>query len=146
MNPIKEDLIQKYNNSNAFGDLMGMNFDIIAPGHIEYHLKVEAKHLATPMAAHGGMMGALVDGALGTAALSLVYKENKAVSTIEYKLNFLAPSFLNDQLLAVGKVISQGKRIIVSSCEVYCTNRENKLIATALGTFNAYDAVKAGLI
>src|SRR3954463_14688628 len=113
MEPQKEDLIQKYIRSNAFGKLIGMDFTIIEPGHVEYKVKVEAQHLATPHAAHGGMIGALVDGALGTAGLSLVYKENKAVSTIEYKLNFLSPALLNDELLAIGKVESQGKRILV---------------------------------
>jgi uncharacterized protein (TIGR00369 family) len=145
MDSEKEDLIQKYIKSNAFGRLVGMDFKIMSPGNIEYRLKVEKQHLATPHAAHGGMIGALVDGALGTAGLSLVYKEYKAVSTIEYKLNFLSPSYLGDELLAIGKVESQGKRILVISCDVFCINRENILIAKALGTFNAYDAVKAGL-
>jgi uncharacterized protein (TIGR00369 family) len=141
----KVDLIQKYNESNAFGALIGMAFKIIEPGKIEYRLKVKKKHLATPRAAHGGLLGALVDGALGTAALSLVYKDLKAVSTIEYKLNFLAPALMDDELLAIGKVISHGKRILVVTCEVFCVNREKKLIATALGTFNAYPAEKAGM-
>ena len=81
---------------------------------------------------------------MGVAGLSAVYTENKVVSTIEYKLNFLAPAFLNDQLIAKAKVEQKGNRILIISCDVFCTNRENKLIAKSLGTFNAYDASKAG--
>ena len=140
-----EDLIQKYIRSNAFGKLIGMEFKVIVPGQVEYSVRVEPKHLATPHAAHGGMIGALVDAALGVAGLSMVYQEYKAVSTVEYKLNFLSPAYLNDELVAFAKVESQGKRILVVSCDVICKNRDNKPIAKALGTFNAYDARKAGL-
>ena len=138
-------LIEKYIESNAFGRLIGMDWKIIEPGQIEYRLTVGPQHLATPHAAHGGLIGALVDGALGTAGLSLVHNEYKAVSTIEYKLNFISPALLHDELIAYGKVISQGKRILVIACDVFARNRENKLIAKAMGTFNAYDARKAGL-
>ena len=86
----------------------------------------------------------MIDGALGIAALSKVEKENKVISTVEYKTNFMNPALLNDQLKAVGKVEQQGKRILIVSCDVFATNRNNVIIAKALGTFNAYDAAKAG--
>lgn len=138
------DLIQKYIESNAFGRLLGMNFTIVEAGLVEYHICINESHLATPMAGHGGLMAALVDAALGVAGLSAVHEQNKVVSTIEYKLNFLAPALLHDQIKAVGKVEQKGNRILVISCDVFCTNRNNRLLAKALGTFNAYDADKAG--
>ncbi len=144
MNPIDLDLIHKYDQHNAFGKLIGIEFEIIGAGEVNYHLTIEEKHMATPLSAHGGLIAALVDSALGVAALSAVWSENKVVSTVEYKTNFLAPVFLNDILVAKGKVIQKGKRLLISECEVRCVNRENKLIAKAIGTFNAYDAAKAG--
>ncbi|MDI1354681.1 MAG: PaaI family thioesterase [bacterium] len=138
------DLIHKYDRSNAFGKLIGMDYKIISEGEVSYHLTIQEKHLATPLSAHGGLIATLVDSALGVAALSAVCSQNKVVSTVEYKTNFLAPVFLGDQLVATGKVIQKGKRILISECEVLCVNRENKLIAKAIGTFNAYDAAKAG--
>lgn len=140
----EENLIEKYIRTNNFGRVVGMEFKVITPGTVEYSVTVTKDHLATPTTAHGGMISALVDGALGTAALSLVAHEYRAVSTVEYKINYLSPSFLNDQLVAKAKVDHAGKRIIISSCEVYCINRDNKLIAKAMGTFNAYDAKKGG--
>lgn len=139
------DIIEKYNQFNAFGRLLGMHFEVVKPGVTHYHLTVKGEHLATPKAAHGGLIGALVDASLGTAALSAVVEHQQVVSTVEYKLNFLAPAFEGDVLLAKSKVLSQGKRLLVVSCEIFCSNREDKLIATAMGTFNAYDAAKAGL-
>jgi uncharacterized protein (TIGR00369 family) len=137
-------LIQKYIQSNLFGKQLGMHFNIVNAGLVEYTLTITNHHLATPNAVHGGVISALIDAALGVSALSSVCEENKVVSTIEYKTNFLAPALLNDTLVALGKVEQKGKRILIVSCDVFCTNRQNKLIAKALGTFNCYDAVKAG--
>ncbi len=137
-------LIERYIENNFFGKLVGMEFKILEDGVVDYFITIKKEHLATPHAAHGGIIAALIDGALGVAGLSVVYKENKVVSTVEYKTNFLAPAFLNDRLIAKAKVEQKGNRILIISCDVFCVNRENKLIAKALGTFNAYDAVKAG--
>lgn len=138
------ELIQKYIQSNQFGRLVGMEFKIMEAGVVNYYLRVEPQHLATPRAAHGGLISALVDGALGVAGLSAVYHENKVVSTVEYKINFLSPALLHDELVACAKVEQKGKRLLMVSCDVLCSNRNNTLIAKAMGTFNAYDAGKAG--
>ena len=97
-------LLERYNASNNFGKLLNIDFKIISDGVVEYYLKIEQKHLATPQAAHGGVVAALVDSALGVAGLSAVYKERKAVSTVEFKLNYLSPVVLNDELMAKAKV------------------------------------------
>lgn len=138
-------LLEAYNTHNAFGRFLNMHFEVITPGQTRYHINIQKEFLATPKAAHGGLISALVDASLGTAALSAVAADNKVVSTVEYKLNFLKPSFEGDALEAIGTVITQGKRILVVKCDVFCVNRDRELIATALGTFNAYDAVKAGM-
>jgi uncharacterized protein (TIGR00369 family) len=137
-------LVLNYIQSNKFGELLGMNFEIIDAGEVVYFLKINQSHLATPKAAHGGSIAALIDGALGVAALSAVCEENKVVSTIEFKLNYFSPALVNDEIVAKAKVEQKGKRILFCSCEVSCVNRNNIVIAKAMGTFNAYDAVKAG--
>lgn len=137
-------LIDKYIAANFFGKLVGMEFNVIAEGMVEYFMTIRQEHLATPVAAHGGVVSTLMDAALGVAGLSAVHTQNKVVSTVEYKVNFLAPALLNDQLIAKAKVEQKGNRILVISCDVFCTNRNNALIAKAIGTFNAYDAAKAG--
>ncbi len=141
---MENNLIEKYIAQNHFGKLIGMCFEIKEPGIIHYFLKVKTEHLATPNAAHGGLVSSLADAALGVAGLSLVHTENKVVSTIEYKINFLSPALLNDDLIAEAKVIQKGKRILIIECEIKSVNRNNQLIAKAIGTFNAYDASKAG--
>lgn len=138
------DLIEQYNASNHFGNKLGMHFEVIEPGLVHYHLIISTDHLATPKAAHGGVISAFMDAMLGVCALSASSLEKKVVSTIEFKTNFLAPAFLGDELLGISKVIQKGNRIYVVSGEVFCPQRNNILLATGIGTFNAYPAEKAG--
>lgn len=139
-------LIERYISTNNFGNTLGMDFKIIEPGLIHYFLKIKPLHLATSKAAHGGVISALMDGVLGIAALSIVVEEKKAVSTVEFKINFLAPALLNDDLMGIGKVEQKGNRLIITSGDIFCTNRNNITIAKAIGTFNAYPVEKAGFL
>lgn len=137
-------IIEQYIVNNHFGKTLGMDFKIIEPGLVHYFIKINNEHLATPLAAHGGVISALMDGLLGVAALSVSAQENKVVSTVEFKINFLAPALLDDELMGIGKVEQQGKRLIISSGDIICPKRNNIVIAKAIGTFNAYPAEKAG--
>ena len=137
-------IIEEYITNNHFGTMLGMDFKIIEPGIVHYYLTINKEHLATPKAAHGGVIAAMMDGVLGVAALSKVADENKVVSTVEFKINYLAPALINDQLLGIGKVEQQGKRIIITTGDIICTNRNNIIIAKAMGTFNTYPVEKLG--
>ncbi len=61
-------------------------------------------------------MGALADIAAGYAGLTRA-PEGMEVTTVEYKINFLA-AFQGGELRATGKVLRAGKRIIVTVAEV----------------------------
>ena len=65
---------------------------------------------------HGGAMGALADIAAGYAALTVV-DPTQEVTTVEYKINFLA-AFRDGELRATGRVVRRGRRIIVTTAEV----------------------------
>lgn len=133
-------IIHKYIEMNHFGRLLGMDFKILQPGKVEYYLTIQRTHLATTQVAHGGVIAALTDAALGVAALSAVAHDNRLVATVEFKINFLAPAFLNDKLLASAQVISKGKRLLVAECSI--CNSNNQLISTSSGTFTSYSIDK----
>lgn len=135
-------LIQKYNESNQFGDLLGIEFLIIEKGIVEYRATISTNLLATQIAAHGGLIATLCDGALGIAALSCVVEEENVVATVEMNIKYLKPVLLNDKLTAKAEVIQAGKKLLFSECKVF--NQRNEIIALASGTFNAYPKEKAG--
>ena len=144
MSPSAEELIKKYRVNNQFGKLLGMEFKILSPGHVEYFLEVKEEFLATPHSAHGGLISAFMDGLLGVCGLSAVAEEGKVVSTIEFKINFFNPVFVKDQLRGEAKIEHKGSRILILGGIITVQNRENILVSKAMGTFNSYPASKAG--
>ena len=66
---------------------------------------------------HGGAIGAISDIAGGYASLT-VAPEGMEVTTVEYNINLVA-AFKDGELRALGKVVKAGKRIIVTSAEVF---------------------------
>tara|TARA_R110001592_G_scaffold148165_3_gene372866 strand:- start:4359 stop:4796 length:438 start_codon:yes stop_codon:yes gene_type:complete len=138
-----EDLIRIYNQVNNFGRDNHFELNIIEEGLIHYEMTIEKKHLATPTAAHGGVIAAFMDAVIGVAALSAIHKEGKLASTIEFKISYYQPALLGDKLKGIGTVDKKGKRIIFTTGEIY--NQHNKLIAKATGTLNAYPFEKGDI-
>ena len=89
----------------------------IEAGEVEIALPYGDKVTQQQGGFHGGAMGALADIAGGYAALT-VLPEGMEVTTVEYKINFLS-SKQQGELRAVGKVVKGGKRIIVTTAEVF---------------------------
>ena len=79
---------------------------------------------------HGGAMGALADIAGGYAALT-VTPEGMEVTTVEYKINFLA-AFQGGELQATGRVLRAGKRILVTTAEVVHVAPDGQRAACAM--------------
>ena len=105
------DILKKYNQTNLFGKYLDLQLDVVKPGNVSYKVKVKKQHLATVKSAHGGFISAVFDQIVGTAALSKAMVESKLVSTIEFKINYLQPAILHDELIGNGIVIKNGKRI-----------------------------------
>ncbi len=78
---------------------------------------------------HGGVLAALADTVMGTAAATLghVYR------TAELKINYLAPVYEETEIIAEGHVIHPGKTLAVVEGDLF--NRDGKLIAKSIGTF-----------
>lgn len=138
-------IIKKYIEYNNFGRYLGLHFDVTQPGVVQHYLTITKEHLATPQAAHGGLVSAMMDAVLGVAALSMVCEDNKIVSTVEFKLNYLNPALLGDELSGESFIEQKGNRIIVVSGTIKAVNRD-VVVAKGIGTFNAYPASKVGLM
>lgn len=135
-------LVKFYIEKNHFGKLLDMDFEIKNPGEIVYHMEITEKHLATPIAAHGGSISALMDATMGICALSNVIMDGKVVSTIELKISYISPASLGDKLMGTAETVKRGNRHLFIEGKI--ENQDRKLIAIATGTFNAYPAEKIG--
>lgn len=134
------DILKIYNQINHFGNSNGMVYEVVAPGEVHYTMTIAENHLSGPGVAHGGLVAGFMDAVLGVAALSLAVEDNMLVSTIEYKINFFKPVKFGETIKGIGKVDSRGKRILVSSGEIF--DSSGQVLAKAMGTFNAYPVEK----
>ena len=88
----------------------------VEPGLCEVSLPHSERVTQQQGSFHGGAMGALADIAGGYAALTAAPPDME-VTTVEYKINFLA-SFVGGELRATGRLVKAGKRIYVVTAEV----------------------------
>ncbi|MFP5467309.1 MAG: PaaI family thioesterase, partial [Gammaproteobacteria bacterium] len=95
---------------------LGVRLLVAAPGQVTLAMPYSDRVTQQQGGFHGGAMGALADIAGGYAALT-VAPEGMEVTTVEYKINFLA-AFQNGELQATGQVVKAGKRIIVTTAQV----------------------------
>jgi uncharacterized protein (TIGR00369 family) len=95
---------------------LGARLVRVEPGLVEVALPYSDRVTQQQGGFHGGAMGALADIAAGYAALTVV-ESDQEVTTVEYKINFLA-GFRDGELRAVGRVVRRGRRIIVTTAEV----------------------------
>jgi uncharacterized protein (TIGR00369 family) len=96
----------------------------VEPGLCEIALPYSEKVTQQQNGFHGGAMGALADIAGGYAGLTMA-PEGMEVTTVEYKINFLA-AFQGGELHAIGHVVKAGRRIIVTTAEVVHVGADGK--------------------
>lgn len=109
---------------------LGARLVRVEPGLCEVALPYSERVNQQQGGFHGGAMGALADIAGGYAAMTVVGADSE-VTTVEYKINFLA-GFTDGELRAIGRVAKAGKRIIVTTAEVLHLDASGKQSACAL--------------
>jgi len=109
---------------------LGVRLLDVAAGTVTLALPYSDRVTQQQAGFHGGAMGALADIAGGYAALT-VAPEGMEVTTVEYKINFLA-AFQGGELQATGRVVRGGKRIIVTTAEVVHVGADGKRSDCAL--------------
>jgi uncharacterized protein (TIGR00369 family) len=111
-------------------DLIGLELVRMEGGESEMTLVAEERH-ANPMGTiHGGILCDLADAAMGTAWFSTL-EAGESFTTLELKINFLRP-FWTGKLVARGRVVSLGKTVGMTECDV--VDEEGRLIARASST------------
>ncbi|MBA83825.1 PaaI family thioesterase [Thalassobius sp. S69A] len=83
--------------------------------------------------AHAALTFAIGDSAAGYSALTMI-PEGQEVVTAEIKINLLAPA-TGDLLVATGRVIKPGRKLIIVTAQVHArVGEQEKLVAILQGT------------
>jgi uncharacterized protein (TIGR00369 family) len=114
-------------------ELLGIDRVSFGDGKCTMKLEAGEQH-ANPMGTlHGGILCDIADAAMGMAFVSTC-EDGESFTTLELKINFVRP-FWTGTLLAHGWVVSRGKTVGLTECDV--VDEDNRLIAKATSTVMA---------
>ncbi len=133
---IAPETAQKIRDSFARQTMMttfGADILSITPGAVTLVAPILPGALQQQGFGHAALTFALGDSAAGYAALSLAPPGHEVLTT-EMKINLIAPAAGN-RLVATGRVVKAGRRLIVVTAEVEAeTDGKRKLIAILQGS------------
>lgn len=138
---LEEDLFEsvlKYASSINVNHFLNAEVISLSPGRAEMAMTVLKEQANSHGRAHGGMIAAFADSAMGVAIRTL----NIRVVTIEMNINYLAQLNVGERLTTCAWVVHAGKSLVVAEAEV---KNGEKLIAKSRATFytvrrKAYEA------
>ena len=102
----------------------------VRPGYCEIELPYSDEVSQQHGFFHGGIIGTIADTAGGYAAFSLMDAED-GVLTVEYKINFIAPTD-GDRALARGRVLRPGRTLTVTRAEVSVFKDGHETVCAAM--------------
>ncbi len=112
---------------------LGATIDSVAEGRVVIVAPILPSSLQQQGAGHAGLTFSIGDSAAGYAALT-VLPEGAEVMTVEMKINLMSPA-LGDRLVAEGRVIRGGRRIVVVAADVFAEkDGARKHVAMLQGT------------
>jgi len=109
---------------------LGMDIDVVEPGHAVSRLRINETHLNPNGVVHGGVLFTLTDTAMGMATMT-VLNEGRCAS-IEIHLRFLRP-VSSGLIEAHATVVRQGRRVIHLESRIH--DDAGTLVATGTSTF-----------
>ena len=107
---------------------IGAEIAAVRLGEVEIVLPYSDKVLQQHGFVHAGAVATIADSACGYAGLSLMPRD-AAVLTTEFKIHLLLPA-KGDRLRAIGRVVRNGKSLVVTLGEVFAeTGGSSKQVA-----------------
>ena len=112
---------------------LGAQLSEITPGAVTIRAPILPEAMQQHGFAHAGLTFSIGDSAAGYAALTLIPEDHEVV-TAEMKINLLAPG-RGDLLIARGRVVKPGRRLMVVTAEVFARTGDGEtMIALLQGT------------
>lgn len=118
---------------SAFLKLLGAEFVGPADGPPAVRVTIREDLLQSLGVAHGGVVGTLVDAAIGAAVAHAISSDRPNVATLEFKVNFHQPARLGDVLTATAELLHHGRQTFVGSARV--TNQRGLLVGSGTATY-----------
>src|SRR5687767_14476228 len=114
-----------------FAKLLGIEADLVEPGHAVLSMEIREDLLRNGGIAHGGAIATLIDSSMAFAIIPLL-AENERTTTVDLTIHYLRP-LTEGVAKSSARVVRAGRRVIVVSAEVL--DHSERLVATALSTY-----------
>ena len=112
---------------------LGAALDSVTEGRVVITAPILPTSLQQQGAGHAGLAFSIGDSAAGYSALTMM-PDGAEVMTVEMKINLMAPA-IGDRLVAKGRVVRAGRRIVVVAADVFAeVNGARKHVAMMQGT------------
>ena len=132
--PIKESYEKALRNAVAsapYYQLLKISLDQIDDGFARFRMPFRKELTQAYGVVHGGAIATLADTAVAFAMMTMI-QPGERVTTVEFKINFLAP-VSEDDLIGEARILNRGKRLALADMEV--KRKDGKLIAKGLATY-----------
>jgi len=131
INPHYADMVRQVVNQSPYFRLLSMELREFDVGTSLVEIDLQEKHLQPFGAVHGGVFATIIDATTFWAVYGEV-DERSGMTSVDLKLNYLAPAAAPGRLIARGRRIKIGKTLGLGEAEV--TNEEGKLLAHGTST------------
>lgn len=117
----------------GFRKWLGVEYEVMEDGHAVVGMNITDDMRNLRGVVQGGVIAALVDIVMATAASGGNYDTRKRpMATLEIKVNYLAAA-TGDRLTGIADVVRAGSRSSVVRCEIH--SDKGDVVAAGLGTF-----------
>ena len=117
-------------NSSPYFQLLSMTILELGEGTSRLEIAVGKKHHQPFGMVHGGVFSSLVDATAFWAVFPLL-EEGQGLTTVEMKLNYLAPSAAGT-MTAAGRCLKLGKTLALGEAQIH--DQEKRLLAHGTAT------------
>lgn len=130
LNPEYIKAVMEKVNGCPYFSLLSMQINELQPGSCRLEVEIREKHLQPFGKVHGGVFSSLVDAAAFWAVYPQI-DENAGLTTVELKLNYLAPAD-KGRLIGKGRSLKVGKTLALG--EAVIEDEKGKMLAHGTST------------
>jgi uncharacterized protein (TIGR00369 family) len=138
LNPAYIEAVKQKVNQSPYFRLLSMEVQSLGWGESQLEVEVQEKHLQPFGMVHGGVYSSLVDAAAFWAVYPTI-EEKMGLTSVELKLNFLAPA-ASGLFIARGKTVKAGKTLCLGEASI--ENGSGRLLAHGTSTMMILKEVK----
>lgn len=130
------EVVRKFGIYIPFNGYLGIEPILVESGHARFQLPYRPEFVGDPRrpALHGGIIAVLIDATGGAAVWTLV-NPTERVSTIDMRVDYLAPGRL-EPLIAEARVLRKGSQVAVVDVRVYHPTTPEQFIADGKAVYS----------